>query len=221
MKYFLLVFSFIASTTIYSQSYLMSNASVTTCSGSFYDSGGSGGTYAASQSFTKTFCPATVGSKMSFNFTAFDIESNFDFLYIYDGNSLKNISEKDGLQSNFVNQIIESKEGNYWISTTTGIFKYNGNTLTNITEKLIGNEGGIGCVFEDKKGTLWFSVNKRDIYSYNGKTFTKIKNKDSDFSPFPFQIYQDKQERLWFVGFKGAYRYENETFVNVTRIGPW
>ena len=142
-------------------------------------------------------------------------------VYIYDGNSLKNISEKDGLQPNFVNQIIESKEGNYWISTTTGIFKYNGNTLTNITEKLIGNEGGIGCVFEDKKGTLWFSVNKRDIYSYNGKTFTKIKNKDSDFSPFPFQIYQDKQKRLWFVGFKGAYRYENETFVNVTRIGPW
>ena len=142
-------------------------------------------------------------------------------VYVYDGNFLKNISEKDGLQSNFVNQIIESNDGNYWISTSFGIYKYNGNTLTNITEKLIGNEGGIGCVFEDKEDTLWFSINKRDIYSYNGKTFTKIKNKDSEFTPFPFQIYQDKQERIWFVGFKGAYRYENETFVNVTRIGPW
>ena len=87
MKYFLLVFSFIVSTVIYSQSYVMSNASATTCSGLFYDSGGSGGTYSASQSFTKTFCPATPGSKMSFNFTAFNLESNFDFLYIYDGNS--------------------------------------------------------------------------------------------------------------------------------------
>mgnify|MGYP006197492399 CR=1 FL=1 len=142
-------------------------------------------------------------------------------VYIYDGKILKNISEKDGLQSKFVGQIIESKDGNYWISTTTGIFKYNGNKLINITEKLIGKEGGIDCIFEDTKGVIWFSVNKRDIYSYDGKVFTKIKNKENDFTPFPFQIYQDKEERLWFVGFKGAYRFENDSFVNITRNGPW
>jgi hypothetical protein len=44
---------------------------------------------------------------------------------------------------------------------------------------------------------------------------------EDDFTPFPFQIYQDQQERLWFVGFKGAYRLENNAFVNVTRNGPW
>ena len=142
-------------------------------------------------------------------------------VYIYDGTILRNISEKDGLQSNFVNQIIESNDGNFWISTSKGIYKYNENSFINITEKLIGDEDSIGCIFEDKNGTLWFSVNKRDIYCYNGKVFTKIKSKESDFTPFPFNIYQDKQERVWFVGFKGAYRYENDTFVNVTRNGPW
>ena len=39
--------------------------------------------------------------------------------------------------------------------------------------------------------------------------------------PFPFQIYQDKQDQMWFVGFKGAYRYEKSTFINVNRNGPW
>lgn len=142
-------------------------------------------------------------------------------VYIYDGTNLKNISEKDGLQTNFINQIIESKDGDFWISSSKGIYKYNDNSLTNITEKLVGNEDGIGCICEDKNGTLWFSVNKREIYSYNGKIFTKIKNKDSNFMPFPFAIYQDKLDRLWFVGFKGAFRFENNSFINVNRNGPW
>lgn len=142
-------------------------------------------------------------------------------VYIYDGTTLKNISEKDGLISNFVNQIIESLDGDFWISSSKGIYKYNENALTNITEKLVDNDDGIGCICEDKNGTLWFSVNKREIYSYNGKIFTKIDSKVGDFELFPFTIYQDKLDRLWFVGFKGAYRYENNSFINVNRNGPW
>lgn len=142
-------------------------------------------------------------------------------VYFYDGNVLKNISEKDGLQTNFIGDIIERKDGTFLISNSRGIFKYNGNTLINITENQFGIGDSIGCVFEDNKGVIWFSVNKRDIYRSDEKTFTKIKNKENDFTPFPFQIYQDNEKRLWFVGFKGAYRYENETFINVNRSGPW
>lgn len=141
--------------------------------------------------------------------------------YIYDGTTLKNISEKDGLQSSFVNQIIEGADGNYWISTSTGLYQYNGNSLINKTENLFKKSEGVGCIFEDKNGTLWFNANKRDIYSFNGKAFTKFHIIEGELSPFPFQIYQDQQDRLWFVGFKGAYRLENNTFINVTRNGPW
>lgn len=142
-------------------------------------------------------------------------------VYIYDDTTLINIAEKEGLLSNFVNRIIESKDGSFWISTSTAIYNYKENTLINITEKLVGQEGGIGCIYEDKSGTLWFSVNKRDIYSYSNNVFTKIINKESDFMPFPFEIYQDHNNRMWFVGFKGAYRFENDIFINVNREGPW
>lgn len=141
--------------------------------------------------------------------------------YIFDGKTLTNISAKDQLLSNFVNQIIERADGTYWISTVNGLFLYDGTTFKSITEKLLGKDEGVGCIFEDKTGTIWFTANKRDIYSYNGETFNKIQIKEGDFRPFPFQIYQDQQERLWFVGFKGAYRLENNAFVNVTRNGPW
>ncbi len=142
-------------------------------------------------------------------------------VYVYDGKTLKNFSEKEGLLSNFVNQIIESKDGNIWISTANGLFKFNGTTIENITKNLLLNNEEVSCIIEDKNGTIWFNANKREIYSYNGKEFTKRESKDKNIKPFPFKIYNDKQDRLWFVGFKGAYRYENNTFVNVTRNGPW
>lgn len=141
--------------------------------------------------------------------------------YIYDGKTLSSISEKDGLRSDFVHQIMQDSKGKYWFSTSKGFFEYDGNKLMNRSESLYETDEGVGCVFEDKNGTIWFTANRRDIYNYKDKIATKIYSKVGEFSLFPFQIYQDKQDRLWFVGFKGAYRYENETFINVNRNGPW
>ena len=161
--------------------------------------------------------------------------------YRFDGRTLTNVSTKDKSLSNFVNQIIERADGTYWISAVNGLFLYDGTSFKSITEKLLGTNKGVGCIFEDKTGTIWFSAYKRDIYNYDGKTFQKIEAKikvsdkkvllfqvnqdqqkqQDNFSPFPFQIYEDQQQRLWFVGFKGAYRLENNAFVNVTRNGPW
>lgn len=141
--------------------------------------------------------------------------------YVFDGKKLKNITEKDTTISNFINQIIEGRNGIFWISTSNGLFQYDGNAIRNVTESILGKNVGVGCILEDKSGLLWFTSNKRDIYNYNGKTFSKLQIQEGDFSPFPFQIYQDKQNRIWFVGFKGAYRLENNKFLNINRNGPW
>jgi PKD repeat protein len=65
----------------------MSNTSVTTCTGDFYDSGGSAGSYASSEAFTETFYPATPGSMVRFTFNSFATESGYDYLKIYNGTS--------------------------------------------------------------------------------------------------------------------------------------
>ncbi len=67
----------------------MNNTNVSlTCPTSllFYDSGGSGGTYSASETFTKTFT-ASAGSCVSYTFNAFNTESCCDRLSVYDGAS--------------------------------------------------------------------------------------------------------------------------------------
>ena len=64
----------------------MSSTPITTCSGTFYDPGGTGN-YANSLSVTQTFTPATPGAKLIFNFTSFLTEEGYDYLYVYNGPS--------------------------------------------------------------------------------------------------------------------------------------
>jgi PKD repeat protein len=63
----------------------MTNATITTCSGNFYDSGGSSGSYTDNENYTETFYPATPGAKIRFIFSSFSTEAGYDYLRIYDG----------------------------------------------------------------------------------------------------------------------------------------
>ena len=69
------------------ESITMQNGSVTTCSGIFYDSGGPNSNYGNNLTYTMTFYPGTEGAMVSVNFTQFNTESGYDYLYIYDGTS--------------------------------------------------------------------------------------------------------------------------------------
>ena len=58
------------------QTHLMSNGNISTCGGTFYDSGGSGGNYANNENFTMTICSSVPGNCVRLNFTFFDWQTN-------------------------------------------------------------------------------------------------------------------------------------------------
>jgi hypothetical protein len=60
-------------------------ASLTTCGGTFFDSGGPAGDYQDSEDLISTLTPATAGAKVQLVFSAFETESCCDNLSIYDG----------------------------------------------------------------------------------------------------------------------------------------
>ncbi len=60
---------------------------LTSASGSFYDSGGAGANYADDERKVWTIQPAGASS-ITLNFTSFDVEADYDFMYIYDGPSV-------------------------------------------------------------------------------------------------------------------------------------
>jgi len=65
----------------------MANGTVTTCTGDFYDSGGSSGAYLDNENYTETFYPSTPGNMVRFTFNSFSTESGYDYLRIYNGTS--------------------------------------------------------------------------------------------------------------------------------------
>lgn len=60
---------------------------VSTCSGLFYDSGGENGVYSNNESYTMTFEPATDGNAIKAEFQSFEVETDYDWLKIYNGTS--------------------------------------------------------------------------------------------------------------------------------------
>jgi len=69
------------------EAYNMQDATIVTCNAFFYDNGGPDGNYSNREDYTLTFLPTGDGRKISVNFTEFDIESYYDYLYVYDGSS--------------------------------------------------------------------------------------------------------------------------------------
>jgi PKD repeat protein len=70
--------------TVIPPEFNMANGTVTTCTGNFYDPGGSGN-YTNNLNVTETFYPSTAGSMIKFTFNSFSTELNYDYLRIYNG----------------------------------------------------------------------------------------------------------------------------------------
>ena len=58
------------------------------CGGTFTDPAGPNANYANSSDYTVTICPTNPGEFVTVTFSAFNIEANWDALYVFDGNSI-------------------------------------------------------------------------------------------------------------------------------------
>ncbi len=70
--------------------FTMQNGTITTCTGDFYDSGGANANYSSNENLVLTVMPQGNGNLLKVSFSAFNLENNYDKLYIYDGASVAN-----------------------------------------------------------------------------------------------------------------------------------
>ena len=81
----------VSPTALHAQTYQVpasGTTSITTCSGTLYDDGGASGPYVANANGAITISPATAGSKIRLQFTLFEVETGYDWVYIYDGTTV-------------------------------------------------------------------------------------------------------------------------------------
>jgi ligand-binding sensor domain-containing protein len=140
----------------------------------------------------------------------------------WDGDSLTNISKKDGLCGNSVNSILEDKDGDLWFATHhNGVCRYDGTSFTNITETegLSGTE--VWSLYEDTSGNIWFPSEGFGVYRYDGESYANFFTDQGLDSPAVQCTFEDREGRLWAGGYLGLYRLDGESFVGVSKDGPW
>lgn len=84
LKYTLLILG-IGCSALKAQVYNMTNTVVTTCSGNFYDNGGSAANYGNLMNLTQTFTAPGPDERIRVSFSSFYTEANYDSLSVYDG----------------------------------------------------------------------------------------------------------------------------------------
>ncbi|MCP9754784.1 hypothetical protein EGI26_06365 [Lacihabitans sp. CCS-44] len=167
-----------------------------------------------------------------------DQKGNFWFgtngagVYSYDGKTLKQYTEKDGLANNQVQSIQEDKSGNLWFGTGIfGVSRFDGQKFTTFSSKE-------NLVFDKEKSwkiesnDLWFFAGG-GAYRYNGnsleylpldKSITDSKsaqNAPTNLSRFGvYSILKDKKGNLWFgTQAEGVCRFDGKTFTWFTEKG--
>ncbi|MCK9422406.1 MAG: carboxypeptidase regulatory-like domain-containing protein [Bacteroidales bacterium] len=70
------------------QNIIMANGSITTCTGNFFDSGGPDNNYSNNENKVMTINAATPGAMLKVSFSQFETESEYDYLYIYNGTTV-------------------------------------------------------------------------------------------------------------------------------------
>jgi ligand-binding sensor domain-containing protein len=120
-----------------------------------------------------------------------------------------------------VHTLFQSKDQKLWVASRKGLYQIRRKAVTNITDPHFVTQKGIGSIAEDKEGKIWFVANQHELYTYYNDTLTEINQSEFGKGPVIFKIYKDDTDRLWFVGFGGAYRLEQDSFVHITKDGPW
>jgi ligand-binding sensor domain-containing protein len=173
-----------------------------------------------------------------------DRNNNFWFgtngagVYRYDGKTLTQFSEMDGLANNQILNIQEDKNGNIWFGTGLfGVSRFDGQAFTTFTNKeSFLSLQQIVSKMEMEPDDLWFYAGG-GVYRYDGSSLTYLPlnnagHTSSDLQSSPnalsryavYCILKDKKGNLWFgTQAEGVCRYDGKSFkwfTDLSLAGP-
>lgn len=139
----------------------------------------------------------------------------------YDGATLTQFTQKDGLSDDQVISSYQDRAGNIWFGTRdNGLCHYvdtSGRFIT-YTEKDGLIDKCVSDIHEDKSGKLWLIGGRGGECYYDGENFTPFPSKESKELNIIRILLEDKAGNLWFGAKKGKlWRYDGKTLTDFTK----
>ena len=146
----------------------------------------------------------------------------------YDGAAFTSYTAAEGLAGNMVRAITGDRHGHIWLGTNgDGASRFDGTTFRNFTSEDGLNNDRIYEILEDSAGTMWFSTLGAGASRYDGTSFTAFREdhsliiNDRPARTHVQEFFEDRDGVLWIGCSGGLFYFDGETFINVTRDGPW
>ncbi|MEA5260958.1 two-component regulator propeller domain-containing protein [Arcicella aquatica] len=147
-------------------------------------------------------------------------------VFRYDGKTIVNFNEKQGLGDNYGGGIAQDKLGNMWFTMKNGICKFDGKTFTEYTPKDgLGGTEFWGIMIE-QSGIVWItargSTTRFDpsVPLSNSKAFT-VFTPANGLNCCVQSMFQDKSGNMWWGTGQGLFRFNGSEFYQVKQNGPW
>lgn len=145
-------------------------------------------------------------------------------VFRYDGKTMINMAEKEGLGENYAVGMAQDNAGNMWFTMKYGICKYDGKTFTEYTAKDgLGGTEFWGIIIE-QSGIIWVtargSTTRFDPAVPLPNAFT-VFTAANGFTCCVQSMFQDKAGNMWWGTGQGLYRFDGKRFYQVKQNGPW
>lgn len=147
-------------------------------------------------------------------------------VFRYNGKTIVNFNEKEGLSENYAGGIAQDSTGNMWFTMKNGICKFDGKTFTEYTPKDgLGGTEFWGVIIE-QSGIVWItargSTTRFDpsIPLPNPKAFIVFTSADG-LNCCVQSMFQDKSGNMWWGAGSGLFRFDGKRFYQVKQKGPW
>lgn len=150
----------------------------------------------------------------------------------FDGKTFTHFDKEDGLCSNTVNTILQDQKGNIWFACMQsyqpnmtgdgGLCRLDGNKFTTFPETKGLSQNDIYTIYETRAGELWIGATHVGAYRLEGEKLTLFDKTDRPHWTRNFGLQamlQDRNGTLW-CGFSGGlFRFNGNSFSNVTEDG--
>jgi PAS domain S-box-containing protein len=129
---------------------------------------------------------------------------------VFKNGVFKFIDSTEGLSNNYINDMIEDREGNFWIATNNGLNKFSGDKFVNYTTDEGLTNINILSVYISPKNKIWIGTNAGGLNVLTENSFTVFNNPMLPQNSSIWSILQDRNDNMWFGTTNGLVRYDEK-----------